>query len=66
MGISFALSVRNKFVRPLDKLNTSCYDVLRKGRYSMDVQLKRGLLDGCRCLVFWGRAVVCWSLAGGC
>ena len=47
MGISFALSVRNKFVRPLDKLNTSCYDVLRKGRYSMDIQLKRGLLDVC-------------------
>ena len=47
MGISFALSVRNKFVRPLDKLNASCYDVLRKGRYSMDIQLKRGLLDVC-------------------
>ena len=47
MGISFALSVRNKFVRPLDKRNTSCYDVLRKGMYSMDIQLKRGLLDVC-------------------
>ena len=47
MGISFALSVRNKFVRPLDELNTSCYDVLRNGRYSMDIQLKRGLLDVC-------------------
>ena len=47
MGISFALSVRNKFVRPLDKLNASCHDVLRKGRYSMDIQLKRGLLDVC-------------------
>ena len=31
----------------LDKSNTSCYDVLRKRRYCMDIQLKRGLLDVC-------------------
>lgn len=32
---------------PIDKCNTSCYDVLHERRYSMDVQLKRGLLDVC-------------------
>ena len=47
MGISFALSVRNKSMKPLDKQNTSRYDVLHEGRYSMDIQLKRGLLDVC-------------------
>ena len=31
----------------IDKFNTSCYDVLCKGRYVMDIQLKRGLLDVC-------------------
>ncbi len=31
----------------VDKSYTSCYDVLRKRRYSMDIQLKRGLLDIC-------------------
>ena len=31
----------------LDTRDTSCYDVLRKGRYTMDIQLKRGLLDVC-------------------
>ena len=40
-------SICNKFVRPLDKHNTSCYDVLHEGRHSMDIQLKRGLLDVC-------------------
>lgn len=33
--------------RAIDKNNTSRYDVLRKGRYTMDIQLKRGLLDVC-------------------
>jgi PadR family transcriptional regulator PadR len=33
--------------KSLDKNNTSCYDVLHEGRYSMDIQLKRGLLDAC-------------------
>jgi len=28
-------------------MNTSCYDVLRDGRYDMDIQLKRGLLEVC-------------------
>jgi len=32
---------------PLDKHNASCYDVLRKEEYDMDIQLKRGLLDVC-------------------
>lgn len=32
---------------PIDKHNTSCYDVLCKRRYGMDIQLKRGLLDVC-------------------
>ena len=36
-----------KIIFTLDKRNTSCYDVLRKEEYSMDVQLKRGLLDVC-------------------
>ncbi len=31
----------------VDKRYTSCYDVLCKGRYCMDIQLKRGLLDVC-------------------
>lgn len=31
----------------LDKCDTSCYDVSHKGRYGMDIQLKRGLLDVC-------------------
>jgi len=32
---------------PLDKHTASCYDVLRKEEYDMDIQLKRGLLDVC-------------------
>ncbi len=35
------------FTKSIDKSNTPCYDVLRKGRYCMDIQLKRGLLDVC-------------------
>lgn len=31
----------------VDKAYTSCYDVYREGRYSVDIQLKRGLLDVC-------------------
>ncbi len=31
----------------IDKHYTSCYDVLHEGRYCMDIQLKRGLLDVC-------------------
>jgi len=31
----------------LDIYYTSCYDVLHKRRYPMDIQLKRGLLDVC-------------------
>ena len=31
----------------LDKNNTSRYDVYRKRGYTMDIQLKRGLLDVC-------------------
>ena len=34
-------------LRCVDKMNTSCYDVLRDGRYDMDIQLKRGLLEVC-------------------
>ncbi len=33
--------------KALDKRNTSRYDVLRKRKYNMDIQLKRGLLDVC-------------------
>ena len=33
--------------KALDRINTSCYDVFRYGRYGMDIQLKRGLLDVC-------------------
>ncbi len=33
--------------KTIDKSNTSWYDVLRKGRYRVDIQLKRGLLDVC-------------------
>ncbi len=33
--------------KAIDKNNTSWYDVLRKGRYRVDIQLKRGLLDVC-------------------
>ncbi len=33
--------------KPLDKSNTSCYDILRKEWYIVDIQLKRGLLDIC-------------------
>ena len=44
---STAFFICNIFVKALDKLNTSWYDVLRNGRYSMDIQLKRGLLDVC-------------------
>ena len=33
--------------KALDKINTSCYDVLHEGRYDVDIQLKRGLLDVC-------------------
>ena len=31
----------------LDKIDTSCYDVLHEGRYDIDIQLKRGMLDVC-------------------
>ena len=31
----------------IDKLHTSCYDVLHKRRYGKDIQLKRGILDVC-------------------
>lgn len=31
----------------VDKCNTSCYDVLHEGRYCVDIQLKRGLLEVC-------------------
>ncbi len=31
----------------VDRNNTSCYDVFHEGRYCMDIQLKRGLLDVC-------------------
>ena len=31
----------------IDSTNTSCYDVFHQGRYAMDIQLKRGLLDVC-------------------
>ncbi len=35
------------FKKAIDSPHTSRYDVSRKGRYGMDVQLKRGLLDVC-------------------
>ena len=35
------------FEKPIDKNNTSRYDVLREEEYAMDIQLKRGLLDVC-------------------
>ena len=35
------------FKKTIDKIHTSRYDVLHKGRYGMDIQLKRGLLDVC-------------------
>ena len=35
------------FCRGIDNFYTSCYDVLHEGRYKMDIQLKRGLLDVC-------------------
>ncbi len=35
------------FMQTIDKNNTSCYDVLCKRRYYMDIQLKRGILDVC-------------------
>ena len=35
------------FLNCIDKINTSRYDVLHEGRYVMDIQLKRGLLDVC-------------------
>lgn len=31
----------------LTKVNTSLYDILRNGRYGVDIQLKRGMLDVC-------------------
>ena len=34
-------------INRVDKCDTSRYDVLHEGRYCMDVQLKRGLLDVC-------------------
>ena len=36
-----------KIAKSLDKVYTSCYDVYRDGRYNVDIQLKRGLLDVC-------------------
>lgn len=36
-----------KLKKVLDEPYTSCYDVLRKGRYNMDAQIKHGLLDVC-------------------
>ena len=35
------------FIFPIDKNDTSCYDVYREREYAMDIQLKRGLLDVC-------------------
>ena len=35
------------FAKSIDKNNTSRYDELHNGRYTMDIQLKRGLLDVC-------------------
>lgn len=35
------------FKKAIDSPHTSRYDVSHKGRYGMDVQLKRGLLDVC-------------------
>jgi PadR family transcriptional regulator PadR len=45
-----------KYYKTLDKAYTSCYDVLCKGRYGMDIQLKRGLLDVCVLAAIKGEA----------
>ena len=45
--VNIILSEAKKFIRPIDKTNTSCYDVYRKEEYAMDNQLKRGILDAC-------------------
>lgn len=40
----------NEYVKRLESLDenyTSWYDVLREGKYRVDIQLKRGLLDVC-------------------
>jgi PadR family transcriptional regulator PadR len=43
----FCIDRTQLVLKAIDKNNTSRYDVLHEGRYSMDIQLKRGLLDVC-------------------
>lgn len=46
LRISLKISIEN-LKKSVDALYTSCYDVCHEVRYSMDIQLKRGLLDVC-------------------